>query len=67
MEVKTKANLERCKGCYYCVASCPKKAISISTLKNAKGYNYVVVDQDLCIACGNCFEVCPDFVYEILK
>lgn len=56
---------ERCKGCYYCVESCPKKALTISEHKNDKGYQYVDVNRELCVACGTCIDVCPDFVYEI--
>ena len=28
---------------------------------------YVEVDEEKCVGCGTCFDVCPDFVYEILK
>ena len=58
---------ERCKGCYYCVVSCPKQALTVSGKQNSKGYSYVEVDEDKCIACGTCIDVCPDFVYEILE
>lgn len=58
---------ERCKGCYYCVTSCPKKALTVSSKQNAKGYSYVEVDEEKCVACGTCFDVCPDFVYEIAE
>lgn len=62
---KVEVKQERCKGCYYCVESCPKKALNISEKKNGKGYTCVEWDENLCVACGTCFEVCPDFVYEI--
>ena len=64
---KVNVRRERCKGCYYCVESCPKKALGVSDQKNGKGYTYVKWDQGLCVACGTCFEVCPDLVYEILE
>ena len=64
---KVEVRHERCKGCYYCVQSCPKKALGISENQNTKGYAYVELDENLCIACGTCLEVCPDFVYQILQ
>ncbi|MCB5713534.1 4Fe-4S dicluster domain-containing protein [Lactonifactor longoviformis] len=64
---KIKIHTMRCKGCYYCVESCPKHALAVSAHKNDKGYNYVEVKDELCVACGTCFEVCPDFVYEVLE
>lgn len=56
---------ERCKGCLYCQISCPAGAISVSAQVNAKGYNTMVIDRELCTACGACYTVCPDYVYEI--
>ncbi len=55
---------ENCKECSYCVMNCPKKAISFSNVHNAKGYNTVVIDKDLCINCAVCYTVCPDYVFE---
>jgi 2-oxoglutarate ferredoxin oxidoreductase subunit delta len=63
---KIKTDVTRCKGCGYCVAECPKEAISFGEHMNAKGYVTVVVDQELCIQCGSCYRVCPDYVFEIL-
>lgn len=57
---------DRCKNCLYCVVNCPKKALSVNKDKiNAKGYPPVQVDRGLCVTCGICFTVCPDYVYEI--
>ena len=47
------------------MAACPKNAISFSDYVNPKGYNAVQVDESKCIACGTCYRVCPDYVYEI--
>jgi NADH:ubiquinone oxidoreductase subunit F (NADH-binding)/NAD-dependent dihydropyrimidine dehydrogenase PreA subunit len=43
---------EHCKRCRLCVKNCPVNAISGD---RDKGY---VIDQDKCIKCGRCFEVC---------
>jgi len=56
---------ESCKSCKYCVNNCPKKALSTSGKINGKGYDYVEVDHDKCICCGICYNVCPDYVFEI--
>ncbi|HHT70212.1 MAG TPA: 4Fe-4S binding protein [Firmicutes bacterium] len=65
MTVAVTVKSEWCKGCYYCINACPKKAISKSGVMNKQGYEYVQVDEDKCISCGICFTVCPDFVFEI--
>jgi 2-oxoglutarate ferredoxin oxidoreductase subunit delta len=65
MDDVIKVDKERCKGCLYCVESCKRNAISVSGESNAKGYNFVVVDQSACVSCGNCYRVCPDCVFVI--
>lgn len=67
MARKVEINKELCKGCSYCVAACPKKAISLSTEFNPAGYNFAVVDEELCIGCGTCYTVCPDYVYTVVE
>ncbi|AWI04391.1 4Fe-4S binding protein [Clostridium drakei] len=63
---KAKANTKRCKGCYYCVKACPKEAITVSDEVNLKGYAVIKVDEEKCIACGMCYTVCPDYVFELV-
>ena len=41
-----------CKNCYKCIRSCPVKALKF---KN----NKAEIVEDRCIACGQCFVVCP--------
>jgi NADH:ubiquinone oxidoreductase subunit F (NADH-binding) len=43
---------EQCKRCRLCVKNCPSNAISGD---RDKGY---VIDQEKCVKCGRCFEVC---------
>lgn len=62
---KAVPNTLRCKGCYYCIKACPTGAISILETVNQKGYHPTKVDADKCIGCGNCYVVCPDYVYTI--
>lgn len=62
---KVKLAVSRCKGCGCCVSSCPMKAIARSGVKNARGYEVVTVNQELCIQCGTCYVVCPDYVFTV--
>ena len=39
--------------------------LSLSGAINAKGYAVVQVDHEVCIRCGVCYTVCPDYVFEI--
>ncbi len=57
-----------CKGCAYCVASCPKKVLAIGESINALGYKYAeAADPEKCTACKICATVCPDSAIEIYK
>lgn len=64
---KVLTHVESCKSCGYCVANCPKDALSLTGEINAKGYQTVIVDDGKCIACGICYNVCPDYVFEIVE
>jgi len=46
-----KVNIEKCRGCGYCVPRCPGKAISIIDRKAS-------VDKSKCIGCGECLITC---------
>ncbi len=43
---------EKCTGCTLCARNCPTNAIS------GKVKETHILDQDLCIKCGNCYDVC---------
>ncbi|MDW7668731.1 MAG: NADH-quinone oxidoreductase subunit NuoF [Bacillota bacterium] len=43
---------EKCTGCTLCARNCPTDAISGRLKETHK------IDQDLCIKCGNCYDVC---------
>ncbi len=64
---KVTLHTQRCKGCYLCIRECPKKAIKKSGTNNKKGYEVIEVDEQLCVACGTCYVVCPDYVFEICR
>jgi coenzyme F420-reducing hydrogenase delta subunit/ferredoxin len=46
-------NPDKCQACMICHKRCPVEAID-----GAKNKIHVI-DQDICIKCGTCFEVCP--------
>ncbi len=50
-------NKEQCCGCTVCVASCPKKCISMKV--DEEGFYYPEVDETKCIQCNKCNLVCP--------
>jgi 2-oxoglutarate ferredoxin oxidoreductase subunit delta len=52
----------RCKGCSYCIEFCPKDVLEEDTkLNNIGGHPPRVKDITLCVGCGVCEDVCPDF------
>ena len=62
---KAKPDTSLCKGCYLCIGACPKNCIALSGEVNKQGYEYVVVDEENCIGCGQCYVMCPDYVFTI--
>jgi 2-oxoglutarate ferredoxin oxidoreductase subunit delta len=66
--VKTKFNIENCKGCEFCVSVCPIGILTMSDKMNKKGYHYAEIkDENKCTGCGLCFQMCPDVCIEIEK
>lgn len=53
---------DRCKGCGFCIANCPRQVLSFSSVFNAKGYHLPkAVDPAKCVNCHFCEILCPDF------
>jgi NADH-quinone oxidoreductase subunit F len=53
---------EKCyRGCEHCMIVCPTEAI----VEHPKRYK--VVDQEKCVKCGNCLEVCPPEYDAVIK
>ena len=54
--------VERCKGCSFCVEFCPTHALELDSGFNKKGYHPpVLVREEDCTGCGLCGLYCPDF------
>jgi 2-oxoglutarate ferredoxin oxidoreductase subunit delta len=55
-------DIERCKGCGFCIEFCPSSVLVSDDGYNSKGYHPPVVDQpDACSGCDLCGLYCPDF------
>ena len=66
---------EACKGCYLCIRACPVKALEKDVEINSTGtYPAKPLSSQRddegggkCIACGNCYEVCPDVCIQVFE
>ncbi|MCX7981453.1 MAG: 4Fe-4S dicluster domain-containing protein [Syntrophales bacterium] len=58
---------ERCKGCGFCIAYCPRGVLALSEEFNKKGYHPPYVKEaDKCVNCHFCEIICPEFaIYSI--
>lgn len=57
---------ERCKGCELCIPACRPGVLRMSAALNDHGFPYPLLTAG-CTACKACFEVCPDFVFEVYR
>jgi 2-oxoglutarate ferredoxin oxidoreductase subunit delta len=65
---KLEIDRERCKGCLLCARSCPVQVLEASGEANSWGYYPVRAARgEKCIACGNCYQVCPDVAIAVYK
>jgi coenzyme F420-reducing hydrogenase beta subunit len=48
---------EECCGCTACMSICPKQAITM--ISDEEGFLYPSINQELCIECDLCKQVCP--------
>jgi 2-oxoglutarate ferredoxin oxidoreductase subunit delta len=65
---KPEIDRERCKGCLLCVRTCPMKVLAADDSPNSWGYYPAkAVAAEKCIACGGCYQVCPDVAITIYR
>lgn len=48
---------EDCCGCTACYAICPQNAIEMK--EDEEGFEYPIINQELCVRCDMCLKVCP--------
>jgi 2-oxoglutarate ferredoxin oxidoreductase subunit delta len=59
---------DRCKGCGYCIAFCPKQVLEVASKFNAKGYHPPkAIRPDDCVNCHYCEIICPEFAIYSLE
>lgn len=61
-------NKELCKGCRYCLISCPEGAISMDKKFNSMGYftaNFEYPER--CKGCAICAQMCPEIAIEVWR
>jgi 2-oxoglutarate ferredoxin oxidoreductase subunit delta len=65
---KVKIDDTLCKGCKYCIISCPKEVLVLGDKFNRSGhYPAVAVQMEKCTGCALCAEVCPEIAIEVWR
>jgi 2-oxoglutarate ferredoxin oxidoreductase subunit delta len=52
---------ERCKGCGYCIAYCPRQVLERSKDFTSRGYHPPILKAEECLNCNYCELLCPEF------
>ncbi len=59
---------ELCKGCGYCVVTCPLGLLVMEEKFNSKGFfPAMIVDEDRCTGCAMCAAMCPEIAIEVRR
>lgn len=59
---------DACKGCRYCILTCPKGVIAIDSAYNLQGYFPAhVVNPGKCNGCAMCAHMCPEVAIEVWR
>ena len=57
-----------CKGCFLCIAVCPKKVLTRGDKRSRAGYSMPRVENlEECISCGLCEMTCPDMALTVVQ
>jgi 2-oxoglutarate ferredoxin oxidoreductase subunit delta len=59
---------ELCKGCGYCIISCPQKILIPGNDHNSMGFTPPLLSNpEKCTGCALCAEACPEVAIEVWK
>jgi 2-oxoglutarate ferredoxin oxidoreductase subunit delta len=65
---KIRVNAELCKGCGYCIATCPAQVIAAGKRFNHQGYFPAVAEHpEKCTGCAMCARVCPEIAITVFR
>ena len=65
---KIEVDVERCKGCGYCLEACPQAILTLAESFNTMGYHPVeCIDPSKCTGCTFCAIMCPDVAITVFK
>lgn len=68
MKGRIKINTDLCKGCTFCVETCPFGVISIGERFNKNGFfPAVAVHVEKCTGCAMCARMCPEIAIEVYR
>jgi len=57
-----------CKGCFLCIAVCPKKVLARGEKRSRAGYSMPQVENlGACISCALCEMTCPDLALTVVQ
>ncbi len=61
-------DVDRCKGCGFCIEACPQKILRFREGFNKMGVHAAeIFEPDKCTGCTFCAIMCPDLVIEVFK
>jgi len=61
-------DVDRCKGCGYCIEACPQKILRAAEGFNKMGFHPVeTFDPEKCTGCSFCAIMCPDLVIKVYR
>jgi 2-oxoglutarate ferredoxin oxidoreductase subunit delta len=68
MPNKVVLDADWCKGCYICVAVCPRKVLEMDEESYLRGFHPVRVARlEDCTACQQCELLCPDLAIAVTE